>query len=55
MKITRLYRVKAAGFFITFTVKKSLLKAQRWNIDKPAEHVVKMLDMDISDVWSAGK
>ena len=35
--------------------KKSLLKAQGWDIDKLAEHVAKLLDMDISDVWSAGK
>jgi putative transposase len=35
--------------------KKSLLAAQGWDIDKLAEHVAKLLDMDISDVWSAGK
>jgi putative transposase len=35
--------------------KKSLLKAKGWDIDKLAAHVAKTLDMDISDVWSAGK
>ena len=35
--------------------KKSLFVTQGWDIDKLAEHVAKLLDMDISDVWSAGK
>jgi putative transposase len=35
--------------------KKFLLKAQGWDMDKLAEYVAKLLDMDISDVWSAGK
>ena len=35
--------------------KKSFLAAQGWDIDKLAGHVAKLLDMDISDVWSAGK
>ncbi len=35
--------------------KRSLLATRGWDIDKLAEHVAKLLDMDVSDVWSAGK
>jgi chromosomal replication initiation ATPase DnaA len=35
--------------------KKSLLVTQGWNIYKLVEHVAGLLDMEVSDVWSAGK
>ena len=35
--------------------KKSRLKTQGWDIDKLAAHVARILDMDISEVWSEGK
>jgi putative transposase len=35
--------------------KKSLLLTQGWDVDKLAEHVATILNMDISDVCSAGK
>lgn len=35
--------------------KESLFVAQGWDMDKLAEHVANVLDMDISEIWSAGK
>ncbi len=35
--------------------KRSLLVTQGWDIDKVAEHVAKLLGMDVSEVWSLGK
>ncbi len=35
--------------------RKSLLKSQGWDLDKLAAHVGKLLEMDVSVVWSAGK
>ncbi|MBN1850539.1 MAG: transposase [Deltaproteobacteria bacterium] len=35
--------------------KKSSWAVQGWDIDKLAQHVAKLLAMDISDVWSTGK
>jgi len=35
--------------------RKSLLKSQGWDLDKLAAHVVKLLGIDVSVVWSAGK
>ena len=35
--------------------KRTSLMAQGWDIDKVAEHVAKLLDMDVSEVWSVGK
>ncbi len=29
--------------------------AQGWDIDRLAEHVAELLDMDVSEVWSSGK
>lgn len=34
---------------------KSLLKSQGWDLDKLAAHVAKLLEIDVSVVWSAGK
>ena len=35
--------------------RKSLLKSQGWDLDKLAAHVAKLLEIDVSVVWSAGK
>ena len=35
--------------------KRSLLVSQGWDMDKLAEHVSKLLAMEVSDVWSSGK
>jgi putative transposase len=35
--------------------KRSLLVSQGWDMDKLAEHVAQLLDMEVSEVWSAGK
>jgi len=35
--------------------RKSLLKSQGWDVDKLAAHVAKLLEIDVSVVWSAGK
>ena len=35
--------------------RKSLLKSQGWDLDKLAAHVAKLLEVDVSVVWSAGK
>ncbi len=35
--------------------KGSLLVAQGWDMDKIAAHVAKLLDIEVSDVWSVGK
>jgi len=35
--------------------RKSLLKSQGWDLDKLAAYVAKLLDMDVSAVWSSGK
>ena len=35
--------------------KRSLLVSQGWDMDKMAEHVARLLDMEVSEVWSAGK
>ena len=35
--------------------RKSLLKSQGWDLNKLAAHVAKLLEIDISVVWSAGK
>jgi putative transposase len=35
--------------------KKTLLKSRHWNLDKSAAHVAKLLGIDVSVVWSAGK
>ena len=35
--------------------RKSLLKSQGWDLDKLGAHVAKLLEIDVSVVWSAGK
>jgi putative transposase len=35
--------------------RKSLLKSQGWDLDKLAAHVAKLLEIDVSVVWSSGK
>jgi hypothetical protein len=35
--------------------RKSLLKRQGWDLDKLAAHVAKLLEIDVSVIWSAGK
>lgn len=35
--------------------KRTSLMAQEWDIDRVAEHVAKLLDMEVSEVWSVGK
>ncbi|MFO7739092.1 MAG: hypothetical protein R6V46_11495 [Desulfatiglandaceae bacterium] len=35
--------------------RRSLLKSQGWDLDKLANHVAKVLKIDVSVVWSAGK
>jgi putative transposase len=35
--------------------KKTSLMAQGLDIDRVAEHVAKLLDMDVSELWSVGK
>ena len=35
--------------------RKSLLKSQGWDLDKLASHVAKLLEIDVSVVWSEGK
>jgi putative transposase len=35
--------------------RRSLLMTQGWNIDGLADYVARLLDIEISDVWSAGK
>jgi putative transposase len=35
--------------------RKSLLKSQGWDLDKLAAHVAKLLGIEVSVVWSAGK
>jgi len=31
------------------------MMAQKWDIDRVAEHLAKLLDMEVSEVWSVGK
>jgi hypothetical protein len=33
--------------------KRSLLVSQGWDMDKLAKHVAQLLDMEVSEVWSA--
>ena len=35
--------------------KRTSMMAQEWDIDRVAEHVAKLLDMEVSEVWSVGK
>ena len=35
--------------------KRTSMMAQEWDIDRVAEHVAKLLDMEVSGVWSFGK
>jgi putative transposase len=35
--------------------KRTSLMAQGWDIDRVAEHVAELFDMDVSEVWSVGK
>ncbi len=35
--------------------KRTSMMAQEWDIDRVAEHVAKLLDMEVSEVWSFGK